>query len=126
MEQKTITQTGISANSVAVMRNHKDTVFRMLFRNKKELLSLYNALNGTDYKDEDALQVETLEHAIYMGVSDDVAFLLDCRLNIFEQQASYNPNMPLRDLVYIATHYAGFIKDESIYSSKLPGARHLR
>ena len=75
MELKTENQAEISTNSISVMRNHKDTVFRLLFREKKALLSLYNALNGTDYEDENALHVETLEHAIYMGVSDDVAFL---------------------------------------------------
>ena len=112
-------QTGLSPSSVSVMRNHKDTVFRLLFREKKELLSLYNALNGTNYTDENLLEIETLEHAIYIGVKDDVAFLLDSRLNIYEQQASYNPNMPLRELLYIAAHFSGFLKDESIYSSRL-------
>ena len=31
-----------------VKRNYKDTVFRMLFREKETLLSLYNAVNGTE------------------------------------------------------------------------------
>ena len=34
-----------------VQRNYKDTVSRMLFREPENALSLYNALNGTDYTD---------------------------------------------------------------------------
>lgn len=37
-----------------VVRNQKDTVFRMLFREKKELLELYNALNGSAYNSRTA------------------------------------------------------------------------
>ena len=37
-------------------RNYKDALFRMLFRSKKELLSLYNALNDSDYDNPDDLQ----------------------------------------------------------------------
>lgn len=47
-------------------RNYKDTVFRMLFKEKENLLSLYNAVNGTKYKNTDNLIVTTLENAIYM------------------------------------------------------------
>ncbi|MCM1121879.1 MAG: hypothetical protein NC416_04790 [Eubacterium sp.] len=41
-------------------RNYKDTVFRMLFKEKENLLSLYNALNGTDYTDVDSLEITCL------------------------------------------------------------------
>lgn len=35
-----------------VSRNYKDTIFRKLFSDKKNLLSLYNAINGavSDFK----------------------------------------------------------------------------
>lgn len=51
-----------------VMREYKDTVFRMLYKDKKELLQLYNALNGTSYHDPEDLEVYTLESAIFMNV----------------------------------------------------------
>lgn len=102
-----------------VIRNHKDTVFRMLFREKDKLLELYNALNGTDYENPEKLEVYTLENAIYLGVKNDVSFLLDSELNLYEQQASYNPNMPLRDLIYISRELEKYIKDKSLYTSSL-------
>lgn len=84
-----------------VARNHKDNVFCMLYREKKNLLSLYNAMNGTSYEKEEELEVVTLEEAICMKIRNDAAFVVDSRLNLYEQQASFNPNMPLRDLYYV-------------------------
>lgn len=54
-----------------------------------------------------------------MSVKNDVSFLMDSVLNLYEQQASVNPNMPLRDLIYIARQMEKYIRDRSIYSSKL-------
>lgn len=102
-----------------VIRNQKDTVFRMLYRDKKELLELYNALNGTAYQNTEALEIHTLENAIYMAVKNDVSFLLDAELNLYEHQASFNPNMPLRDLIYIARQLEKFLRQRSLYSGSL-------
>ena len=74
----------------------------MLFSDKKNLLSLYNALNGRDYRDPDLLEIVTLDSAIYMGVKNDLAFILDCNMFLWEHQSTYNPNIPLRDLFYVA------------------------
>ena len=84
-----------------IARNHKDNVFCLLYREKKNLLSLYNAMNGTSYEKEEELEVVTLEEAICMKIRNDAAFVVDSRLNLYEQQASVNPNMPLRDLYYV-------------------------
>ena len=84
-----------------VTRNHKDNVFCLLYRDRKNLLSLYNAMNGTSYGKEEELEVVTLEEAICMKVRNDAAFVIDSRLNLYEQQASVNLNMPLRDLYYV-------------------------
>lgn len=63
-----------------VNRNYKDTVFRMLFSNRKNLLSLYNAINGTSYENPEELEIVTLENAIYMGMKNDLAFIVDTNL----------------------------------------------
>ncbi len=47
-------------------RNYKDTVFRMLFSDRKNLLSLYNAISGAHYDNPEMLEIVTLENAIYM------------------------------------------------------------
>ena len=79
----------------------KDTIFRMLFSEKEALLSLYNAVNESNYTDADTLEIVTLENAIYMGMKNDLAFILDMNLYLYEHQSTINPNIPLRDLFYM-------------------------
>lgn len=100
-------------------RKYKDTVFRRLFSERDNLLSLYNAVNGTTYTDPDELEIVTLESAIYMGMKNDLAFIIDTNLFLYEHQSTYNPNMPLRDLLYISAEYQKLIDDRSLYSSVL-------
>ena len=98
-------------------RTYKDSVFRMLYSRKEELLSLYNALNGTDYQDPERLEVTTLENAIYMNMKNDVSFLLDAEMMLYEHQSTWNPNMPLRDLIYITRLLEKYVNRESLYAS---------
>lgn len=109
-------------------RTYKDTVFRMLFSEKENLLSLYNAVNGTDYKHPEDLEINTLENAIYMNMKNDISFVCGFYLNLYEHQSTYNRNMPLRNLFYIARLLEKHIRKDSIYSSKLlriPSPRFL-
>ena len=103
--------------TVKATKKYKDTIFRMLFENKENLLSLYNAMNHKNYTDADTLQVVTLENSIYMGMKNDLAFILDMNLYLYEHQSTYNPNMPLRDLFYIFNEYQKLVVQKSLYSS---------
>ena len=101
-----------------VNRNYKDTVFRMLFKDKENLLSLYNAVNGTTYTDTENLEITTLKDAVYMNYKNDVSFVFDFTLSIYEHQSTVNQNMPLRDLIYVSKVLQGQMKDQDIYSSR--------
>ena len=100
-------------------RNYKDTIFRMLFSDRENLLSLYNAINGTSYDNPEELEIVTLENAIYMGMKNDLAFIIDTNLFLYEHQSTYTPNMPLRDLFYISAEYQKMVNQKSLYSSAL-------
>ena len=102
-----------------VQRNYKDTVFRMLFKEKENLLSLYNALNQTAYTDADGLEITTLENAVYMNYKNDISFVFDFELMLYEHQSTVNPNMPLRDLIYVTKVLQGRIKGENLYGTAL-------
>lgn len=104
---------------IQARRNHKDTLFRMLFSSPENLLSLYNAVNGTHYTDPAALKIVTLENAVYMNMKNDQAFLLDFHLNLYEHQSTWNPNMPLRFLLYVAKEYQMLVRNQTLYSSAL-------
>ena len=109
-------------------RNYKDTVFRMLFSDRKNLLSLYNAISGAHYDNPEMLEIVTLENAIYMGMKNDLAFIIDTDLFLYEHQSTYNPNMPLRDLFYISSEYQKRVDKKSLYSSilqKIPAPQFI-
>ena len=106
-------------NTVTVNRTFKSTVFIMLFEDKNNLLELYNAMTGKHYTDPELLEINTLENAIYMTMKNDVSFLIDGRLSLYEHQSTYNPNLPLRFLLYISKLYAGMTKDANLYGTKV-------
>ena len=99
-------------------RIYKDRLFKFVFNDKEKLLSLYNALNHSDYKDADALEINTLEDFIYMGMKNDLSFILDSDMCLYEHQSTFNPNMPLRGLFYFADLLQQFVTEKgyNIYS----------
>ena len=99
-------------------RMYKFRIFAMLFSDRNELLKLYNAINGTSYDDPDLLQVNTLENAVYMSMQNDVSFIIDMRLNLYEHQSTYSPNLPVRYLLYVSDVYSDFTKDMYLYGTK--------
>ena len=99
-------------------RMYKSRIFAMLFSDRNELLKLYNAINGTSYDDPDLLQVNTLENAVYMSMQNDVSFIIDMRLNLYEHQSTYSPNLPVRYLLYVADVYSDYTKDMNLYGTK--------
>lgn len=99
-----------------VYRTHKDRVFRLLYTKKGRLLELYNALNGTNYEDEAALTVNTLENAIFIKMKNDVSFVIESNMCLYEHQSGYCPNIPLRGFLYLADLYKKYTKDETLSS----------
>ena len=113
-----------------INRNFKDTLFRKIFDNKKDLLSLYNALNDTEHTDEELIEINTIEDAIYIGYKNDISFVIDSELNLYEHQSSVNKNMPIRGLIYLTELYKGYIERNRlrIYNEtpvKLPFPRYI-
>lgn len=100
----------------SVTRNYRDSVFRMLFKDKRRLLNLYNALCRTNYTDPEELVINTLENAIYLGRRNDISFVIHNQMYLFEHQSTVNPNMPLRNLLYISSLYNALLEKQNIYS----------
>ena len=111
----------IEKQSNKIKQDVKDRLFRFLFEKDKEnLLQLYNALNGTDYHDVNALQVVTIKNAVYVTMKNDLAFVLMGTLNMYEHQSTYSSNMPVRFLIYLAEEYQKIISnaESSLYGTK--------
>ena len=113
-------QAGILALEQA-NRKYKDRLFRFIFQDKKNLLSLYNAMNGSNYTNEEQLEIFTVENVLYMNFKGDISFLVDLCLYLFEHQSSYNPNMGVRGLIYFAQSYNKYMEKHKLnrFGSKL-------
>ena len=105
-------------------RNMKDRLFCYIFgkeENRKWTLSLYNAVNDSNFTDPKDIQIETMDNVLYMSMRNDIAFVIGDYLNLYEHQSTYNPNMPLRQLMYLGKVYGKLVNKYSmnIYSEKL-------
>ena len=107
------------SDALTVNRTFKSTLFIMLFEDKKNLLELYNAITGKHYADPELLEINTLENAIYMSMKNDVSFLIDGRLSLYEHQSTKNPNLPLRFLLYISHLYSRLTVKENLYGETI-------
>lgn len=107
--------------SVRNGRKYKDRLFRFLFQDKKDLLDLYNAVNHSNYRNPEELDIVTLEDVIFMKLKNDLSFMVASRLNLYEHQSTYSPNLPLRGILYFARQYEGLMaqREENIYGTKL-------
>lgn len=112
------------------VREHKSSLFCKVFEDKKHLLDLYNSVNETDYQNPDDLEINTLENVVYLSMKNDMSFLIDCDMSLYEHQSTYNPNMPLRGLLYFSKLYNKYvsINNLNLYSSslqKIPVPRYI-
>ena len=97
----------------------RDRLFIAIFgkdteRSKRWRLDLYNALNGTNYTDPDALKLNTIENVIFVTMYNDVSFLVDSQMTLYEQQSRPNANMPLRGLFYFSQLYQKYTSDNKL------------
>lgn len=110
-------------DKVYVRRNVKDRLFCYIFeKDRAALLELYNALNGTEYTDPGALRIVTVENVIYMSMKNDLAFTVSGVLNLYEQQSTMCPNIPVRFLIYLGEEYQkviGEYGEEKLYGTRL-------
>lgn len=64
------------------------------------------------------LEINTLENAIYMAMRNDISFLIDARLSLYEHQSTYSLNLPLRFLLYISALYSSMTREANLYGTK--------
>ena len=105
--------------STETNREYKDRLFKFIFGHHEHLdwtLSLYNAINKTSYTNTDDIEITTIQDAVYMRMKNDVSFLVDNIMNLYEQQSTYNPNMPMRFFIYAGMIYSKYIKQSEDYN----------
>ena len=98
-------------------RKYKDRLFHFIFgrpENRRWTLSLYNAVNHSNYSDENLLEFNTIREIMYMGMHNDVSFLILDELNLYEQQSTFCPNMPLRQMQYVSNLFERFLMEREL------------
>lgn len=100
-------------------REVKSDVFSMIMEDKRYALEVYNALNDSDYDDPELVSIITLKKGISLTIRNDASFIVDTDMNIYEHQSKYNPNMPLRSVIYFTEIVKPLIKDQDIFGRKL-------
>lgn len=100
-------------------REYKSDVFSLLLENRKNALDLYNAINHSDYKDPEMVEICTLDRGVSLSIRNDAAFVLDMNLSVYEHQSTVCPNMPVRSLIYFSNILEQMIKGQNIYGHKL-------
>lgn len=91
-------------------RKYKDRLFRFIFSDKENLLQLYNAINDSHYSNPDDLVITTIDDVVYMGMKNDLSFIIDDIMSLYEHQSTYSPNLPLRGLFYFSAMYRNYIE----------------
>ena len=107
----------------AIQREYKDRLFTFIFgreENRAWTLSLYNAVNGSHYTDPAMIRFNTIREILYLGMHNDVSFLIRDEISLYEQQSTYNPNMPVRMLRYTGSLFEGYLLEQGYnkYSRK--------
>ncbi len=105
-----------------VKGNVKDSIFCNLFRIKKYLLQLYQALHPEDSgMTEEGLENVTINHVFTNGIYNDLCFTAGGRLILMlEAQSTWSVNVIIRMFIYLAQTYHEYFKGNSInlYGSK--------
>ena len=97
-----------------VNREYKSSLFSYIFSQKEYALQLYNALNNSHYDNPEDIRITTLENVVFINIYNDVSFMFNSTLQLYEHQSTFNPNMPLRNLFYLANIYEKYIKEFSV------------
>ena len=101
-------------------RNFKSSVFSLMMQNKEKALNVYNVLGNSHFDNPEDVEIITTDGGISLSVRNDASFIIGTDMNFYEHQSTYNPNMPMRSLIYCTDAIDRRIKEknENLYGHK--------
>jgi sulfur carrier protein ThiS len=107
---------------MAVNKKYKNSIFVSLFDDKHKLISLYNALTGSNYPPDTEVEVNTLQDILFKDRYNDLSFTIAEKIVVLiEHQSTLSDNYCLRLLIYAARVYEKIFSSSSMYRrSRIP------
>jgi len=101
-------------------RNFKSSVFSLMMQDKVKALNVYNVLGDSHFDNPEDVEIITTDGGISLSVRNDASFIIGTDMNFYEHQSTYNPNMPMRSLIYCTDAIDRRIKEknENLYGHK--------
>ena len=101
-------------------RNFKSSVFSLMMQDKVKALNVYNVLGNSHFDNPEDVEIITTDGGISLSVRNDASFIIGTDMNFYEHQSTYNPNMPMRSLIYCTDAIDRRIKEknENLYGHK--------
>ena len=91
-------------------RDFKDALFRFIFNRPEWALELYNALRGTDHSDPSEIEFTTIGDFLFLGMRNDVSFIIGSEMMVWEHQSTYSANLPARMIPYLGAAFGKYLR----------------
>ena len=91
-------------------RDFKDALFRFIFNRPEWALELYNALRGTDHRDPSEIEFTTIGDFLFLGMRNDVSFIIGSEMMVWEHQSAYSANLPARMVPYLGAAFGKYLR----------------
>lgn len=105
-------------------RQYKSTMFALLYEDRNNLMDLYNGLYEEKCTEPEDIIVNTLkdedgvQSGIFMKFRNDLSFIFDSHLHLYEHQSSVSDNIPLRMLFYVTMLIKKLVTTKDLYKAK--------
>ena len=97
-------------------REHKDSVFKLLFSKPEILRELYSAIEGVELTPDKPLNINTITGVLVKGMRNDISFTIDNRLIVMvEHQSTIGANLPLKIFKYVTKVYDKIIDYKKVH-----------
>ena len=71
---------------------------------------MYRASGGANHGTAE-VEIVKLEKGVSLTIRNDASFIIDMNISFYEHQSTYSPNLPLRNLIYLANTLEEWLKE---------------
>jgi hypothetical protein len=115
-----MSENNMSQQIVKANREHKSSVFSLLFSKPEILRELYSAIEGIELPQDLPISINTISGVLVKGLRNDISFIIDNRLVLLiEHQSTISENLPLKVFRYVQKVYDKIVDYRRIHGKQL-------